>query len=217
MMFLVHSGLPERIEKWVEKGGIFVSSYWSGIVDENALCFTGGFPGPLRKLLGIWSEELDVLYPGDERSVFYEPQNVLGFEGAFKATQYCDLVHAESAQVVARYGSGFYTQMPALTVNKFGKGEAFYIASKNDANFHLSFGRSLASRAGLTRALNKALPQGVVARKRSGEREYLFLMNIIEREQHVQLGEPWLHMLSGETVSAIGLPAFGTAVLRSLQ
>nr|AIA90722.1 CAZy families GH42 protein [uncultured Cronobacter sp.] len=29
------------------------------MVNESDLCHLGGFPGPLRKLLGIWAEEID--------------------------------------------------------------------------------------------------------------------------------------------------------------
>ena len=61
MLYLVRPGVGERIEQFVADGGTFVTTYWSGIVDENDLCFQGGFPGPLRKTLGIWSEEIDGL------------------------------------------------------------------------------------------------------------------------------------------------------------
>ena len=61
MLYLVRPGVGERIEQFVANGGTFVTTYWSGIVDENDLCFQGGFPGPLRKTLGIWSEEIDGL------------------------------------------------------------------------------------------------------------------------------------------------------------
>ena len=39
---------PKRYaEAFVKAGGTFVATYWSGVVDENDLCFLGGFPGPL--------------------------------------------------------------------------------------------------------------------------------------------------------------------------
>lgn len=58
MLYMVRSGVGERIQKFVENGGIFVATYWSGIVDEHDLCFLGGFPGPLRKTLGFGRKRL---------------------------------------------------------------------------------------------------------------------------------------------------------------
>jgi beta-galactosidase len=57
MLYMLKEGTAERIEQFVQNGGTFVATYWSGIVNENDLVFLGGFPGGLRKTLGIWSEE----------------------------------------------------------------------------------------------------------------------------------------------------------------
>ena len=69
MLYMVRPGVAERIEAFVQAGGTFVATYWSGIVDETDLCFLGGFPGPLRSVLGIWDEEIDALYDGQTNSV----------------------------------------------------------------------------------------------------------------------------------------------------
>ncbi|MDI5791639.1 beta-galactosidase trimerization domain-containing protein [Bacillus licheniformis] len=49
MLYMLKEGTAERIEQFVQNGGTFVATYWSGIVDENDLTFLGGFPGGLRK------------------------------------------------------------------------------------------------------------------------------------------------------------------------
>lgn len=49
----------------MKAGGTFITTYWSGIVDENDLVFLGGFPGPLRAVTGVWSEEIDALYDSE--------------------------------------------------------------------------------------------------------------------------------------------------------
>ena len=69
MLYMVRPGVGERIQQFVEAGGTFVATYWSGIVDEFDLCFLGGFPGPLRKTLGVWSEEIDALHDHDVNGI----------------------------------------------------------------------------------------------------------------------------------------------------
>ena len=45
MLYMVKPGVAERINDFVRNGGNFVTTYFSGIVNENDLCFLGGFPG----------------------------------------------------------------------------------------------------------------------------------------------------------------------------
>ncbi len=81
MLYMVRPGLAERIERFVWNGGIFVTTYLSGIADESDLCFLNGFPGPLRKLMGVWAEEIDVLYDEERVEIAAKPGNTAGLEG----------------------------------------------------------------------------------------------------------------------------------------
>ena len=54
-------GADEKIRKFVSEGGTFVTTFLSGLVDEHDLVITGGYPGKLRDILGIWVEETDAL------------------------------------------------------------------------------------------------------------------------------------------------------------
>ena len=69
MLYMVREGVGERITKFVKNGGTFVATYLTGLVDDNDLCFLGGFPGPLREVLGIWDEEIDALPPQDSNRI----------------------------------------------------------------------------------------------------------------------------------------------------
>jgi beta-galactosidase len=61
-----YQGVAERLKQFVADGGTLVTTYWSGIVDENDLVFLGGWPGGgLREVLGIWDEEIDTLTPNE--------------------------------------------------------------------------------------------------------------------------------------------------------
>ncbi len=71
-LYMARDGFPEKIQQFVEAGGTFVTTFMSGIVDENDLVILGGYPGALRKLLGLWVEEIDALFsrrrkPGHHR------------------------------------------------------------------------------------------------------------------------------------------------------
>ncbi|MFS8501063.1 MAG: beta-galactosidase [Caldicoprobacter sp.] len=220
MLYMVRPGVAERIEKFVEEGGTFVTTYWSGIVDENDLCFLGGFPGPLRKVTGIWSEEIDSLYDHDVNHVVMKDGNPLGLKGEYEARELCDLIHAETAEVLATYKDDFYAGRPALTVNSFGKGKAYYIAFRNNGDFLTDFYRALVAELKLKKAVDTELPQGVTAQMRTdGERVFVFILNFVPEERQVDLREMrFKDMITGEDVTGcIVLPPYGVKILERLK
>lgn len=101
MLYMVREGMGERIEAFVQAGGTFVSTYWSGIVNESDLCFLEGFPGPLRKTLGIWSEEIDSFYHDQSNGIEMIADNRLQLSGEFEAREWCDFIHLEGAEALA--------------------------------------------------------------------------------------------------------------------
>lgn len=217
MLYMVRPGVGEKIECFVKNGGTFVTTYWSGIVDENDLCFLGGFPGPLRKTLGIWSEEIDALHDHDTNEIVFVEDNALGLSGVYKVHELCDLIHLEGAEALAFYKQDFYAGRPALTVNQFGKGKAYYIASRNKEPFYRDFFRKLAKEASIQRIIDTDLPYGVTAQLRTdGEYDYVFLLNFSKQEQMIDLkGEEYIDLIKGVAVpSLLHLPVYGVLILK---
>ena len=198
MLYMTHPGVGERIESFVREGGTFVTTYWSGIVNENDLCHLGGFPGPLRAVTGIWSEEIDTLHP-DENNSLVMSSNSPSLLGTYRIQDFCDLIHAETAQVLAVYSDDFYAGRPALTVNRFGKGEAYYMAARTGEDFLHSFYNALAQKLSISRTLDAELPCGVTAQLRTdGQNRYIFVMNFNHEKKDIQLTGVYADMLTGE-------------------
>ncbi|MFY9175777.1 MAG: beta-galactosidase [Caldicoprobacterales bacterium] len=217
MLYMVRPGVAERMEKFVESGGTLIVTYWSGIVDENDLCFLGGFPGPLRKVTGIRSEEIDALYDEDYNYAVFDKDNPLKLEKEYKTVELCDLIHAETAKVLATYKEDFYAGRPALTVNEFGKGKCYYIAFRSGDDFLSDFYGRLIEDLDIQRVLDIDLPEGVTAQKRSdGDNDFIFVMNFAGDQRTVDLGDEELtDMIDGGQVQGeITLPAYGLRILK---
>jgi len=216
MLYMIKQGTAKRLDNFVHRGGTLVATYWAGIADENDLCFLGGFPGPLKKLFGIWSEEIDGLHDKDKNYVVPLKNNSLKLSGRYEAREICDLIHAEKAKVLAVYKEDFYAGRPALTVNKFGKGEAYYMASRNDEKFLHDFYKAIIAKLGIRKVIDTKLPEGVTAQMRTdGKKEFVFLMNFKQKKQNVQLSKTsYKNLLNGKTVKGeLMLAPFGIAVL----
>ena len=217
MLYMLRPGVAARLEKYVAEGGTLVMTYWSGIVDENDLCFLGGWPGAgLREVLGIRDEETDATWPHERNSVVMAEDNPLAMRGRYEARDLFALIHAEGAEVLGTYGGDFYAGRPALTVNRHGDGKAYYIASRNDESFLRDFYGRLTADLGIEPVLEADLPEGVTAQVRTdGERRFVFVMNFTADEQTVDLGaETFRDLLTGTDVTgATSMPPYGIMVL----
>jgi len=217
MLYMVRPGVGERIEAYVKNGGVFISTYLSGWADENDLCFLGGFPGPLRKVLGIWSEEIDTLPAGETKVLRFTPGNLLGLSGDYAAHLFCDLIHTEGAATLATYTDDFYEGRPALTVNAFGQGKAYYLAARTEHRLLDDLYGKLATDLRLTPALATPLPAGVSAQRRSGNgQEFLFVMNFNAQPQTVTVPSDAVYTdaLTGLAVrGSLNLAGFDAVVL----
>ena len=182
MLYMLRPGFAEALEHFVERGGTLVTTYITGYVNESDLCILNGFPGPLRKCIGIWAEEIDALYPEDRNSIKWKGKS-------YEAFDLCELVHAESAEVSGTYGDDFYAGRPALTANRFGKGRACHIAARTGRDFLLDYYRDLSIELGIKRAAEN-LPYGVTAQIRSdGKTDYVFVMNFTPDKKTADLGK----------------------------
>ena len=188
MLYMLRPGVAERLTEFVRNGGVLVCTVLTGRTDRDDLCFLGGFPGPLREVLGIWIEEVDGLCDGEQNAVELSGRQ-------YTCSTLCDLIHAEAAQVLGTYASDFYAGRPCVTRNDFGDGAAYYIATRPDADCLDAFYGQAFDRAGVAPILGD-LPRGVQVTRRG---ETLFVMNFSGAPAAVTLPAA-TDALSGERV-----------------
>ncbi len=218
MLYLVPDGMPERLSAFVKNGGAVVGTYQTGYVNETDLCFQGGAPGPLSRVLGIRVEEFDALPDSARRPVIPRPAAGHGLSGAYEARHFLDIVHCEGAETLAEYGADFYAGAPALTVNSFGDGRAYYISSRNDDRFQDDFIEHLSRDLQLPRAVSDTLPPGVTAHlRKNGSEQFLFILNFTHHDTSVSLpAGSWCDADTGKAAGpASPLAALGSKIFRS--
>ncbi|MDN4601046.1 beta-galactosidase [Paenibacillus sp. F6_3S_P_1C] len=193
VLYMVKPGFAAKLEKFVEAGGTFLTTFFSGIVNESDIVTTGGYPGELRKLLGIWVEEIDALLPEQKNSIVLK-EAYGDLQGEYGCGMLCDLLHSEGAEVIAEYGDDFYKGMPVVTRNTFGQGEAWYVASDPEDRFLDGLLGQLAAAKNIDSLLNT--PEGVeVTARTKGGQQYLFVMNHNATAQSYDLGKAKAHDL----------------------
>ncbi len=187
MLYALRPETEHNLKSFVAQGGTLLGTAITGYADENDLCYLGGFPGPLRDLYGIWIEELDTLHDHDANSLVPLTDNSMNLHRTYQLRTYCERIHAESAQVLAVYGSDYYQGEPVLTVNQYDQGHAYYLASIIDEQGKCDIIDAFIQNLSLPQALPQQ-QQGVVATCRyTIDAQYCFLMNFNDTPAMAQL------------------------------
>lgn len=188
ILYMLKDSYDEKIRSFVQGSGTFISTFFSGIVDQNDLVVTGGYPGKLRDISGIWVEEIDALSKGAE--------NYFTFNAVkYPARLVCDIMHLEGAEALSLYETDFYQSTPCITRNNFGDGIAYYIGTRSNNAFYKEFLRVVCEEKNI-KPLWKT-PDGVEAVIRiKGGKNYIFLMNHAQDTKIVMAEDACTELLS---------------------
>lgn len=176
VLYMVKEGMQEALERFVEQGGTLITGFMSGIVDQSDNVHLGGYPGPLRKLCGVWAEEIDALAP--------EQSNTVKFTDGTESPcgLLCDILHLEGAEALGVYGADFYADTPAVTRNVYGKGQAYYIGTQLEPDGLAAVLGQAAKAAGAGPVIAEPTKLEVV--KRSGKNgQFYFVLNFTGEDQ----------------------------------
>jgi beta-galactosidase len=122
ILHVVPAALAARLATYVDDGGHFVTTYFSGIVDQHDHVWLGGYPGPLRDLLGIRVEEFAPLL--DDRRV--------ELDNGATGTLWTDRIDVTDpdVEVLAWYKTGDQAGRAAVTRRGVGEGSAAYVSTR---------------------------------------------------------------------------------------
>lgn len=208
VLYMVKPGVDEKLRQFVKNGGTLVTTFFSGYVNENDIVTTGGYPGKLRDILGIWVEESDALPENGANHFTWEGQR-------YPARLLCDLLHSEGAEVLASYEEDFYAGMPVLTCNRFGAGKAYYVAARSDGDFYSRFVARICEECNVEPVLRC---DGVEATRRVGaEGEYLFLLNHHKEPKTITADRDYVDVLTGQRIARGETLEIGAIDVRILE
>jgi beta-galactosidase len=192
-------------EQYVAGGGHLLVTYLSGVTDTRGHVHLGGYPGALRDLLGVRTEEFHPLRAAE----------VVTLDDGASAAVWTEHLHVAGAKVVASYADGPLPGVPAVTRNDHGDGVAWYVACGLTGD-------------GLDRLLGTALdaagvaagtgPVGVeVVRRRGGSAgsAVSWLVAVNHGDGDAELSATGVELLSGEPAPGrVVVPAGGVVVVR---
>ncbi len=205
-MYVNNSAVTENLYRYVINGGTLVLTARSGVKDANNNCIIDTLPTVYKELAGIEITEYDPI--GEQKHVI---RDFAGNE--FSCHAWCDVIQATSAKAYAEYTDGWYRCLPAVTMNRYCNGIAYYIGTVCGLDFYESFASNLMMQTGIPRL--KDLPRGVeVTTRTNGKDEYIFFFNNSEKDVSIPLPKPMYSVIYSIVEDELQLKPFEMDVVR---
>lgn len=205
-LFINDNKTVENIYKYTSGGGILVLTCLSGVRSNNNNRLMDSIPSVYKDLAGIEVMESDPI--GNHDNILTD---IKGRE--YKCSKWCDVLQLNTAEFFAGYRSGFYCDMPAISVNKYCKGTAYYIGTVCEDKFYFDFANMLMKTTGIPRL--KGMPDGVeVTTRTSGVDEFIFFFNNSAEYAGISLPKAMYSIIDETAKEKIELPPYSFDILR---
>lgn len=187
----------ENLQRYVEKGGLLLTTARSGVKDEANAVVNMPLPGLLADICGVEVDEYDALPADVNVPLALELPGLAPDAPVAHARVWCDVLMPTSAQVVARYEGQYYAGRAAITVNRFGQGQAVYVGTLGDGTLHDAVVGWLVEATSVAPAMDAPDHVETVERWKDGYR-LLFLLNHADQTRDVVLPQPMTDLLTGQ-------------------
>jgi beta-galactosidase len=160
--YAMDAASAEALRDYASNGGTVLMTAFSAKVDEHGQWFNSSLPGRLSDVFGL------------KTNAFYNIPAALklqlGGDSIEIRVHHYEVLEPSTAKVVARF-TNTADKAPAVTINKFGKGNAIYLATESNASAIAALMNYLHTVAGILPG--PRTPDGVYARVVDGRTLYV--------------------------------------------
>lgn len=199
--YLMDEATISAVRNYVAGGGTVIMTGYSDKVDSTGKWFETPLPGELTDVFGLRTNEF---YRSDQPlRVSFNGEELTGTDS------YYEVLEPSTARTLAEF-ENTPQHSPAITVNRYGKGQAIYLATAPQAALVGPLIRSLYAKLGIDRG--PETPEGVVARTVEGRTMYV---NTKDSPVSIPFAGSRTDALTGKHYSgAADLPGYGVALLQ---
>lgn len=205
-MYVYKKSAAENIYRYVINGGTLVMTCRSGVKDSNNNCVMDTLPSVYKELIGAEVTEYDPI--GNHE------QTIVDFAGnKFACRQWCDVLRLTTARAYAEYDDSFYKCCPAVTMNRYCSGVAYYVGTICHADFYESLAGNIMRQTGVPRLMG--LPRGVeVTTRTNGLNDFICFFNNSGQEAVINLPKSMYSIIESIGKEKINLKPFGFDIVR---
>jgi len=235
-LYAISTENASRLTDYVHGGGYLVVGFFSGIVDEldhihqSTDGSGGGYPGPLKEVLGVTVDEwwpipdghsTAVAFTADEEAAKAKKKHHHGYSGIGyhhtpSAARWSEWLGTTTARTVAHYTHGPLKDRPAVTCNEFGDGRAWYVSCDLGPDIEKVLGEAVRPAVVWPSLASTLAFNGIEVVCRSSEsHRYHFLLNHTDNPVELGSAVPFgaVNLLTGSRPTT--LAAKGVVVLKA--
>lgn len=205
---LMTEDIKKKCEEYVKDGGTLVITFRSGTRNWNNRMTTLTLPGEFKDIAGVELEEFDSI------GCFGREIGVKGNIVEGTASIWCDVLKSNGAEVIATYDSHYYKEMPAVTVNNYGKGKVYYVGCDLNSDAMNRFLEEIIHQVQISSVLKTKIYGVEIVEKEKDGKIYYIVLNHNNVAVNVSLEGEFTDLLSGRNVrEELPLEIYGVVVL----
>ena len=141
-LYIVSDDVVSRLYSFARSGGTVVITARSGVKNSNNNCIMEQLPTVYKELAGCHVSEYDPIGWSRAKLRFTDGE-------VFDCRQWCDILEPDTAEALACYDSDFYAGKPAVTVNRYGSGTAYYIGTVGERRMYEKLAKTMLDDSGI--------------------------------------------------------------------
>ncbi|SHF63757.1 beta-galactosidase [Caldanaerobius fijiensis DSM 17918] len=206
-LIMVNEKITDNIKNYVRDGGTFLTTWRAGAKRWDNRMNDQSLLGPLKELLGIDIEEYSVI-PDDESI------DVVFGDNKGTANTWYDVISPVTAKVLGEYKADYISGKAVITVNKYGRGNAYYVGTIPSDNIIKVLLDKVTGECGISVAGLKSNEGIEVLRRIKGADEFYFVLNFNRKPSTIIVNKQMVDILTGEYLNGeITLEPFEVRVL----
>jgi beta-galactosidase len=191
--------MRDKIKKFVEKGGILISTFLTSVKNEDNIGYTETLPAGLTELFGISVEEVEPVFQNNHTRLKLQQEELLI---ETKDGLWSELL-AGDATMIGIYEEEYKKGCGVISEHNYGEGRAYYIGTDFEKDALKKLLTNIALKAGVKRnSIRGTEKLDIVQRKLDGKSVY-FVFNFNSGEQQLSLPEKTTDYITGQEVGEV--------------
>ncbi len=197
--FVLTKKIQDKLRNYVENGGTLVATFLTSVKNEDNIGYTQTLPAGLTEVFAVNIEEVEPVFRDNKTGLSYQ-------DGKASFDTEDDLwseLLSGSAKMLADYRDDYKAGQGVISMNRFGKGRAYYIGTDLLKEYMAVVLNSMAENAGLTKNVIIGDDKFDIVRRRLGKKDIYFIMNFNSCESEIVLPEHARDYLTGEILQGV--------------
>lgn len=212
--FIADRRFQEKLRRYVENGGILLSTFLTSAKNEDNVGYTDSLPAGLNDVFGVTVEEVEPVFEGNRTKL---KLNLGNTEQVSLDGMWSDLLKG-NAKAIGTYTEDFKTGAMAVSEHTYGRGTSCYLGTDIDDESMMQLFAYFCQKAGIEK--NPVCPQKrveVIHRRLDGV-DYYYAINFTAKDTSLLLDEPMEDVLENCTYQQeVPLERNGFALLKRMR